>query len=347
VLAATAALASAATAAAAYNPMLQAFEDQDNGTTDISFVQTTADDPTAKIQFYSPAGFTISTTQAVGTRIGTVDGQVFAAGLAGATVPVTGAVAVADPTSPTLQGLSMQCTGTKTHTAYWVATVAASGNSLAVPVFVDVATTAFSSSSLSLCFLPPSQVTLGIHLLEATLHLKDVFGPPAAGGEFRWTAVATPFAGDMPNPAGTVEMQATDHQPIQVALSGKRVTKTTFKGRGKHRKKHHTYFASLVAAANTGGVPQEGATVDFMVGTKKVASGTTNTKGQVKRTLKLTKTTSYTAHVKLESSGPISGATCSPQLPFPGTSVLIPCASVTNVGFSATSSPKRIVKPKH
>src|SRR5215211_1487992 len=163
---AVAALAFASVALAAYSPTLTTTRHVDLAggatTTDITFAQTNADDPTARVVIYAPAGFSATLNQAAGAQIGTLEGSVVAGGLAGATVPVGGTITVGDPNSPTLRAAAKQCTGSEAHTAIWLLNVTAAGQSLPapVPVYVDRLTTtplsSFASTSLQLCLPHPS-----------------------------------------------------------------------------------------------------------------------------------------------------------------------------------------------
>ena len=46
--------------------------------TDLTYSQTQADDPAARVVFYVPNGYSANLSQAAGAQIGTLEGQVFA-----------------------------------------------------------------------------------------------------------------------------------------------------------------------------------------------------------------------------------------------------------------------------
>ena len=131
------ALSSTGTALAAYtSPSLRVTDDRSSVT--IRYTVSGADDPTAKLTFYAPTAYTASLTAAAGTTLGTVTAQGTAADLGGALLPLTGTVqaraangtftsAPGGPATPLTAGAT-QCTGTPTHTAYWVLILQAAGS---------------------------------------------------------------------------------------------------------------------------------------------------------------------------------------------------------------------------
>ena len=187
-----------------------------------------------------------------------------------------------------------------------------------------------------------------IKLLEASLHVGNTLNifVPASPGDYRWTAINTPYKADnTPNAAGTVESQAIDSSPGGAAFTAKRLTKTR---RVKHKRYtdiFYTYSVRLSGGLTAGGHGAGGATVDIIAGADtKVAEATTSDGGFFTKTLKLSKTTSYHA-VFNKDPEPVLGASCVPPLPLiPG--VDMPCASVTSAGQHATSEEQRVVKPK-
>jgi hypothetical protein len=342
------ALVFAGVALAAYSPTLTVSASvSDSGqATDISFSQTQADDPTARVTIFAPAGFSATLTQAVGTQIGTLDGHVFAAELA-AEVPVSGAISVADPTSAALMTSATQCTGTAAHTAVWILTVSAAGNSLQVPAYIDpVMTLPFASTQIVFCLSHPSQVVFKIRLLDAKLHLSNVFSPPATPGSFRWTALNTPWNPDTPtiNAAGTIETQAIERTPVETSFKGKLVTKTRRVRHGRHLDLLYSYSAKLSGNVTAGGEAVDGASVDLFAGKKKIATLTTGSNGSFSKTVALPKTTTFHAEIAQDTQA-LVGATCQPPIPA-GPTVNLPCGTITQSGFSATTDSKTVKKPK-
>ena len=167
------ALSSAGTALAAYTtPKLGVFDAKPAASVTINYSVGATDDPTAKLTFYAPKEYSATLTQPAGQTIGTVTAQGTAADLGGALLPLTGTVQVRAASGTYLSGTTQvpiaaaatQCTGTATHTAYWVLILQAAGQTLELPVFVDTVTAppanAFASASIQAC-LPPPDVPVG------------------------------------------------------------------------------------------------------------------------------------------------------------------------------------------
>ena len=144
------------------------------------------DDTTARLVVYSPVRFAVNGGTA-GSVIGTVEARVRAGDLGGAIVPVPGEIEVRAPTGTALVSgvpvplaqLAMQCTGTTTHTAYWVFKLTAAGNALELAAFFDLTTgaeQALGTSKITFCLPPddvpagtPGRSPLGIKLVDAVL----------------------------------------------------------------------------------------------------------------------------------------------------------------------------------
>jgi len=345
------ALAFTSVAVAAYAPQFSVTRNVNVATgdvvTDLTYTQTQADDPVARVTFYVPTGYSASLGQAAGAQIGTLEGSVFAAEIS-SVVPVNGAIVVADKTSPQAQAAATQCTGSANHTAIWILNVSAAGSTLAVPAYIDSPTgLPFASAAVTFCLAHPSTVVFKIRLLNATLHLPNIFAPPAAAGTYRWTGINTPWEPDTAtlNAAATIETQALDSTPVDASLIGKRQTKTRTVKKKAYTDIFYTYFAKLSGSANVAGGNAASVNVDIFSGDTKITSATTGSDGSWSTTLKLTKTTSYRA-VYTRPAAALVGATCDPRIPFPGTAVLIPCGTITNGGFVATTGEVKVVKPK-
>ncbi len=233
------ALAGASSAFAAYTSPRLLITDTTPALT-ISFSQSAADDPTAKLTFYTPVGYTTSFAQAPGTTIGTVNALGTAGDLGGAALPLTGTVQVRAATGTYLSGTTQvpiaaaatACTGTATHIAFWVLILQAAGQTLELPVFVDDVTaaplSAFAKAQIQTCLPPPDvpvgtpgRATFGFKLTRAIFTVRNVFAPTGSL-PLRWRVVATPYtpAAGMPNVAGTVETQSLVSQPRTVVSAG-------------------------------------------------------------------------------------------------------------------------------
>ena len=234
------ALSSAGTATAAYtSASLRVIDDRSSVT--IRYTTSATDDPTAKLTFYAPTGYTASLGQAAGTTLGTVTAQGTAADLGGALLPLTGTVQAraangtftsAPGGQPTpLTAGATQCTGTPTHTAYWVLILQAAGQTLELPVYVDApaagsGASAFATASIQACLPPPDvptgtpgRASFGFKLTQVDFKVNDVF-TSAGTGQPRWRVLATPYTPNTgrPNAAGSVEAQSVIAFPRTLTL---------------------------------------------------------------------------------------------------------------------------------
>ena len=234
------ALSSAGAALAAYSsPQLRVSDERTSVT--IRYTVAATDDPTAKLTFYAPTGYTASLAQAAGTTLGTVTAQGTATDLGGAILPLTGTVQArgasgtftsAPGGQPTpLTAGATQCTGTPTHTAYWVLILQAAGQTLELPVYVDApaagtGASAFASASIQACLPPPDvptgtpgRASFGFKLTQVDFKVNGVFTSPGTS-ELRWRVLATPYTPNTgrPNAAGSVEAQSVVSFPRSVTL---------------------------------------------------------------------------------------------------------------------------------
>jgi hypothetical protein len=239
------ALSATGTAFAAYTtPKLVVSDAKPVGTLTINYSQSANDDPSAKLTFYAPLEYSAAVTRPAGTTIGTVTAQGTAADLGGALLPLTGTVQVRAANGTYLSGstqvpiaaAAQQCTGTATHTAFWVLILQAAGQTLELPVFVDapaappqpgVDASQFASASIQACLPPPDvpagtpgRATFGFKLTQVAFKVNSVF-TSAGTGQPRWRLLATPYTPNTgrPNPAGTVEAQSSVAFPRSVVLT--------------------------------------------------------------------------------------------------------------------------------
>ena len=228
--ASTLALAFAGSALAAYTPQFIVSHTPSNvssASTTITIKQTRDDDATAKVTFYVPQGYSGVLGQAAGTKLGTVAAHVQATAISqDAILPINGDVIAASNADATVAAASTTCTGTTTHSAFWVLALEASGQKLSVPVFIDTTAgpeAAFAQFKLQVCLPPPAAATFGAKLLDASLTLSNVFTTPVSPGQYIWPAFFTPYssaAGPI-NPAGTVQSRAVVRLPGQITLKGR------------------------------------------------------------------------------------------------------------------------------
>lgn len=330
-----AALAAAVPALAALNPTLDATT-QASGTT-IGYAQGATDDPPAVVTFYVASGYAALLAQPEGEKVGTVKGVANAADLGNATLNLTGDITAAALTTPVVVGgqsapvstYSVACTGTTTHTAFWILNLSASGQTLQVPAFVDdipltspLADTA--NNRITICLPPPDvpagtpgRASLGAKVVSATLDLTDVFS--VAPGWYLWHVVVTPYnAGKgTPNAAGTLTAQSYDRTPQEITLAAKSAAggKAAVSGR---------------VAAGFKGV--SGATVTIAQGSKSLGTAKTGPGGRFKASVTAAKGASITA----TATAPASKATCQ-QGWFP-----VNCVSAQFPSFTVTSEPVKV-----
>ena len=189
-----------------------------------------------------------------------------------------------------------------------------------------------------------------IKLLDATLIIGNTLGilsPPSSARRLSLDRDQHAVQGGQrgPNPAGTVETQGIDATPVDPSFTARRITKTR---RVKHKGYtdiFYTYSVRLSGNVQAGGQPVGGATVELFSGPEqKAGEATTNDNGAFTRTMRLTRTAAYHATYAKEASA-VAGASCVPPIQLaPG--VDMPCASVTQGGFFATTEEARVVKPK-
>jgi hypothetical protein len=237
------ALAIAAPAFAAYTPKLDVSVPNGlgaSGRVKVHFAVGPTDDTTARLVAYSPARFAASGGSA-GLIIGTVNARVRVAELGGAIVPVPGEIDVRPATGTALVSgvpvplaqLALMCTGTTTHTAYWVFRLTAAGNALELAAFFDLTTgaeQALGGSKITLCLPPddvpagtPGRSPLGIKLIDAVLTFNaGIFRNPSTAGQYLWTSIWTPYNPGVgtANVAGTVSAVSATPLPVALTLRG-------------------------------------------------------------------------------------------------------------------------------
>ena len=338
--ASTLALAFAGSALAAYTPQFIVSHTPSNvssASTTITIKQTRDDDATAKVTFYVPQGYSGVLGQAAGTKLGTVAAHVQATAISqDAILPINGDVISASNADAAVAAASLQCTGTTTHSAFWVLALEASGQKLSVPVFIDTTAgpeAAFAQFKLQVCLPPPATATFGAKLLDAALTLSNVFTAPVSTGQYIWPAFFTPYssaAGPI-NPAGTVQSRAVVRLPGQITLKGKITSK----------KKRTASFTGSVTE-NRAGVG--GARVQLLIGAPVAFSATTKANGSyvflLKKKGKKASTTSFRARVTVpERSITVVGCALSvPGLP----AAPAGCVSAFASAFTATSNAVKI-----
>ena len=93
-------------------------------------------DPIAASNIYSGTGYTVNAAQAAGTNIGSVEATAFSRDKH-LTLPLSGTVVTSDATAAANKSGSAQCAGVPQSQAVWILNLSVSGNTLAMPVYVE------------------------------------------------------------------------------------------------------------------------------------------------------------------------------------------------------------------
>lgn len=327
------ALAVTGHAAAAISPTLSVSTAAEGSV--ISYSQGATDDPAAQISFFVPAGFTALLAQAEGEVVGRVTARASAADLGGAVLSLAGTINAALATTTItfagatvpLSTLSVQCTGTAVHSAFWIFNLSASGQTLQVPAYVDdiplgTPLAELANNRITVCLPPPDvpagtpgRAALGAKLQTVTM-TSTVFSVPPAW--YAWHVNATPYtpATGRPNPAGTVSAQSIDRTPQQLGLRGRAVA-----GRAR------TVQLSGRLVAGDRGV--SGANVSITVGTRVLARVKTKAAGVYSVRVRIPTATARLRATATYTSA--SAGTCTSGFP------PVPCTSKTFGGFVVAS----------
>ena len=292
----------------------------------IKVSQAQTDAQPAKISIYVPTGYSINASAAPGTKIGSTSGTVFSRD-ANIPLPLSGDVVVsATSDAPTCDPVP--------HLAVWNLALSVAGQNITLPVHVDQLAgpeAALGAYKLVVCLAPddvpvgtPGRSPNGARLLDATFTVNSIFTVPA--GQSIWKTITTPWAGGVPNAAGTVETRAF--------VANGTVTLTKKVNAGKRLVK----FTGKVTQAGTA---VSGARVSLLVNGKTAGfSARTNASGSFSIVLKKTgkKTTStFQARTTVAERDITSTGCTSPTPGVPGG-----CVSATASAFTAVSAKIRI-----
>jgi len=292
----------------------------------IKVSQAQSDAQPAKISIYVPTGYSINASAAPGTKIGSTTGTVFSRD-ASIPLPLSGDVVVsATSDAPTCDPVP--------HLAVWNLALSVAGQNITLPVHVDQLAgpeAALGAYKLVVCLAPddvpvgtPGRSPNGARLLDATFTVNSIFTVPA--GQSIWKTITTPWAGGVPNAAGTVETRAF------VANGTATLAKKVNAGRRLVK------FTGKVTQAGTA---VSGAKVSLLVNGKTAGfSARTNASGSFSIVLKKTgkKTTSTFQARTTVAERDITSTGCSSPTPgVPGG-----CVSATASAFTAVSAKIRI-----
>ncbi len=195
-------------------------------------------DATAKITIYSPPGYTSSLTQTPGATVGKAYAIVNAV-IAGVPLllPLSGPVVVGNPADPSLVTAYAQCKGPldpPTPQEALVLNTSFQGQTISVPDFVNTVTIGGSTYvTQEICLLPPSQAPFNAQLVLADFTVNGVWTNAASAGQYQWVADYTPFNGNTPNPAETVEVRTYVGLPSAFTLKRLKAKSSIIKFSGK------------------------------------------------------------------------------------------------------------------
>jgi hypothetical protein len=296
----------------------------------LHLTQEQSDQQPAKITIYVPSLYSVTPNGAIGSKIGTTSGQVFARDL-NIPLPLSGDVLVLDPAAHTKDACSPG-----SHMAVWDLHLTVAGQAIDLPVYVTAtsgAETTFGAAKLETCLGPadvpagaPGRSPNGAQLLEATFTVNNQIKPPV--GSSRWISLWTPYAAGtgIPNPAGTVEARAI------VGPGGVTIT-----GRVTNKKKK---FLTITGRVNQGSIPVAGVPVRLFLNAKPRFKATTTSSGaytfRLKNRNRRVSTTFFQA-VVTAAPRDVTGSGCdTPSVPG------VRCVSATAGGFTAKSRKLRV-----
>ena len=295
----------------------------------IKVTQAQTDPQPAKIQIFVPSGYTLNTSAAPGTVIGTTSGSVFARD-ANIPLPLSGDVVVAPPNTD-----AAPCF-TGTHMAVWLLRLQVAGQSINLPIAVDATagpTASLGSFQLVTCLAPsdvpqgtPGRSPNGAQLLEAVFTVNNVFQVPAL--QTTWKALTTPYSSGtgVPNAAGTVETRAL------VSTGDLTIgTKVTSKKKRILRISGKLTQAGAAVAAQQVRLLLNGKASKFTARTSPTGNYTIVLRKSGKKT-----NTTFQARVTVAERDVTSTVCQTPSLP------TFPCVSATASGFTAVSRKIRI-----
>jgi hypothetical protein len=311
-VACAAALSLTVAAGGAISPVFSAGTDG-NGTT-ISYSQGGSDDALALLRVYVPAGYNPNLADPTGTAVGKATGTLDGASASGSVVVgATDTALTYGGASTTLGAVATGCTGTATHTGYWIASL----GSAQVPVFVDDISvndpiSTYFTDVITVCLAPT-----GPKLSQLSLALTNLSVPD---GWYMWHATATPYVAGKAAATPSVEAESLDRTPQELTLNG-----VPARAPGT---------ATVSGRLKVGGKGFSGATVKILAGKRVVATAKTGPGGRFKTAVKLA---GKSAKLTASADAAAATTTCQGGLFAPAT-----CASATRAAFSIVSEPTTV-----
>jgi len=337
--------ANTATVSVSHSPMILA----GSSSTTIHVAIPQATDPIAALNIFVPSGYTLNTTQAAGTKIGTVDASAFSRD-AGLTLPLSGDVTTAGRARMATQ--SARCAGTPTSQAVWVLNLSVAGQAIQLPLYVNPtsgAQTALGSFRLTICLPPPDvppgtpgRSAQGAQVLDARFTVNGIFTTPVTAGNYTWESLLTPYnpGKGTPNAAGTFEARALVGLPSIVTLVK------------AYNKKNNTWKVS--GRVREGNNVVGGVVVHILRGTSaaRLVQNTTASTSSVGTYVKSGKLVpKKTTYFKVTVTVPERASATGCASPLPATIAPAGCVSATQSPFSAQSAISKltvvVAKKKH
>ena len=213
-------------AKAAYDPKLGPFLTVEQSsykvgaasTVDFVVFSDPANDATAKMQIFSPAGYSATLGHAPGTVLGKAFALVKANALGGAILPLAGNVVVGNPARRRCSWARRSSAPARPTTPgqeIWVLNTELQGQAVQVPAFVNKVGPYLIQQ---ICLPAPANATFQAQLIEADYYVKGVFTNAGSSGGYQWDGIFTPYTGTTPNPAGTVEYRSYAGLPSSLTL---------------------------------------------------------------------------------------------------------------------------------
>jgi hypothetical protein len=288
-----------------------------------------------RVQVYIPAGYALKAPTQVGAKLGKADGIVYITDAKGED-HMQGDLSVASAGDALLAKAAQGC-DEGPHAASWVANLTGGAAGYwNFAVFVDRTTgseTQFGELKLVVCPTAPDVPSAhpkrspnGERLISLNLNLA-VLTNPAAAGETRWRATATPFtpgAGTL-DPAGRIEAQSLLSLPQRISFRARRSGKS----------------AALTGKLTANGKPLAGVLVQIEVSkTKKRLTPfdrvRTNASGTFSKSFRLPGARYFRANVTLGQKD-LGKAACTPSF-----GAAVPCVSASSGGTHLLSSVIRV-----
>ena len=191
------------------------------------------DPATAKMTIFSPSGYTSALTQAPGTTVGKAYAIVKANQLGGSLLPLSGPVVVGNPADPALVAAYSQCKGASdppTPQEVLVLNTSLQGQSIQVPDFLN---TVGPYVTQEICLTPPAATPFQAQVVLANFTINGVFHNASSAGPYQWSTDLTPYAGNVPDAASTVEVRTLVGLPSSLSLKRAKSKPSIVKFTGK------------------------------------------------------------------------------------------------------------------